>query len=150
MAIDDAIAIGLLSKSEVQLELKCEIDSYKPKVRKTSKKVPETNRIRKIINEKLIQLQSVSLINYANKFNTTNVPIASSYVEIFGSNKRMIVKKTSLTWLLRAGSVKLSSDRLLRVRSSDEPVPKKQKKIVKHLTNHLSSGVMKINLFKKK
>lgn len=151
MAIDDAITIGLLSKRDAKLELKCEIDSYKPKIRKNSKKMSdETYRIRKIVNEKMIQLQSVSLINYADKFSSTTVPVSSSYVEIFGSNKRLIVKKTSLTWLLRAGSFKLSSDRLLRVRSLDDPIPKKQKKKVKHLTNHLSGGVMRINLFKRK
>lgn len=43
----------------------------------------------------------------------------SSYVEVFRDNfkqKRIIVKKTSLCWLLRGDCVRLSSDRLERVK----------------------------------
>lgn len=61
---------------------------------------------------------SVALKNYADKFLNKPVPETAPYAEIKCSNgKRIVVKKTSLCWLLRKDPVKLSSDRLHRVKA---------------------------------
>lgn len=66
-------------------------------------------------------LKSGSYNNYAEKFRCVSVGDASSYVEMDNStinrNRRIIIKKTFLCWLLRTNSSKLSSDRLKRVKS---------------------------------
>lgn len=65
-----------------------------------------------------IDLKHIDLPNFASKFGRKKVPETSSYVEIHGAKKRKIVKKTSLCWLLSSNVVKLSSDRVYRVRDS--------------------------------
>lgn len=58
-------------------------------------------------------LKNICLKNFATKFVNEPVDDRSTYVEIPSSNaRRMIVKKTSLCWLLRDDQTKLSSDRL--------------------------------------
>lgn len=66
-------------------------------------------------------LGSTTLKNFAQIFGENEVDISSPYVEIQISDpyRRLIVKKTSLCWLLRKSSPKLSSDRLLRVRNNE-------------------------------
>lgn len=86
----------------------------------------------------LSNLITVSLKNYSYKFVDKEVEEISSFVEIHGSKNRMIVKKSSLIWLLRKDPCKLSSDRLERVKSTQynqkyKPMRKKSAKIVKRI-----------------
>lgn len=144
-AIDDAIEIGLLSEEERNIKLGCKCEAYKPKEKRKLSK----NKQIFVDKEKLVHLQSVSLINYAYKFENRSVICTSPYVEIFGSKNRLIVRKTSLTWLLRANSTKLSSDRLLRVKNSHIPVLKKQKKKLIQGPNHSLCGILRVGKQKK-
>lgn len=113
-AINDAIGFGLLKKPLSNIP--CEIVPYVPKTSGIEKKFASMAISEEI--EKKISLNDVLLKNFANKFATKEVSDKSSYVEIHGGNKRLVVKKTSLCWLLNRESVKLSSDRLERVKNS--------------------------------
>lgn len=117
LAIKDAVKIGLLSKSSKNLKLSCGIDPYTPKITlKNMKNGNAMENTHESIAQKLKQLQKNCLKNFADKFVNTTIESTSSFVEIFGAKKRIVVKKTSLVWLLRNDSVKLSSDRLERVK----------------------------------
>lgn len=113
-AIHDAVEIGLLLNENVDIKLACKVEAYKvKKIQDIPKRSTNTKHLRQVINQKLLQLRSVSLINYADRFQDKSVSSTSPYVEILGGRKRLIVRKTSLAWLLRASSYKLSSDRLM-------------------------------------
>lgn len=60
----------------------------------------------------------VLLKNFASKFNDVSVPEHSAYVELEHPKKKIIVKKSSLCWLLRRDTSRLSSDRLARVQQT--------------------------------
>lgn len=63
------------------------------------------------INDLELRLLSTSLKNYAGKFINKNVDEKSSYVEISGGKRRLILRKTSLCWLFGKEKQKCSSDR---------------------------------------
>lgn len=113
-AINDAIDFGLLKKPLSNIP--CGIVPYVPKISGIEKKFASMAISDEI--ERKICLNDVLLKNFANKFGTKEVSESSSYVEIHGNNKRLVVKKTSLCWFLNRESVKLSSDRLERVKNS--------------------------------
>lgn len=71
---------------------------------------------------------NILLKNFVDNFDDEEeIEMTSAYVEIpcNDATKRLIVKKTSLCWLLRSNYVKLSSDRLERVKSDSLPRNKK-------------------------
>lgn len=56
--------------------------------------------------------------NFAEKFpDDEPVSETSPYTEVFGGNRKIVLKKQSLVWLLRKNENKLSSDRLQRVKT---------------------------------
>lgn len=122
-AINDAIEIGMLEEGNENLNLECDVrplHSYKG-IR--SKKNQPKNRKFKSKSTTgypftLSSLLTISLKNYSYKFVDKDVDETSSFVEIYGCKNRMIVKKSSLIWLLRKDPCKLSSDRLERVKST--------------------------------
>lgn len=72
-------------------------------------------------------MKNIKLNDYTGKLKQDAQKENSSFVEIKCSAvKTMIVKKTSLVWLLRRESRKLSSDRLLRVRGNRTNQTRKQ------------------------
>lgn len=64
------------------------------------------------------KLATTSLKNFAHRFEDTVVEETSPYAEVVGGKKRIVVKKTSVCWLFRKSSYKLSSDRRYRVMAS--------------------------------
>lgn len=63
-------------------------------------------------------IHSLSLKNYAQKIVADKITEHSPYVVVECSDgKHVVVKKTSLCWLLRKSPSKLSSDRIYRVRT---------------------------------
>lgn len=122
-AINDAIRLGLLEEKGRNIHLKCEVlplDKNKFLKNKMSKiknvkKQSSPNDITKL-SLTLRQLMTVALKNYSRKFIDKKVESTSSYTEIYGGVNRIIVKKSSLVWLLRSDTYKLSSDRLERVK----------------------------------
>lgn len=111
----------------------CQVPPYIPRVPKqTSIETEIGSEYLYEIHKLPTVLKSGSYTNYAEKFRDISVPETSSFVEMdatqLNKNKRSIVKKTFLCWLLREHSPKLSSDRLIRVKAKI----KKQSKIKMH------------------
>lgn len=111
-ALNYAIQMKLISKKNSTIELDCKLQAS------ILKKVPlvEENQIEKgpDINFKKINLQ-----NFAAKFIGIDIPEKSQYVRIDHENSNdLVLKKTSLCWLLRPDYKKLSSDRVVRVKTS--------------------------------
>lgn len=122
-AIAFAIEIRLLDHRDTSIPLKCEVLPYMPSVDAT--KEYEFKRARQSETASILcQLRSVCLKNYADIFQSRVVSKTSPYVEISHASKRIVVKKTSLCWLLRTSEGKLSSDRLKRVQTSTRGNPK--------------------------
>lgn len=120
--IQSAIKIGLISESKARnYSFDCKIESRAPKL-ETSKQdfVVDTNN-QKLKSDCSLNLSTIMLKNFSEKFVNKEINETSPYVEIFRDKKRIIVKKSSLCWLLRKEAQKLSCDRLLRVRSIYNP-----------------------------
>lgn len=108
-AITDARSLGLICHLNEKLD--CKINPMKMSHERKRLSIPARNFI-------LPSLKSVQLKNFASKFVKQAVDERSPYVEVTRSLKgRVILKKTSLCWLLREESTKLSSDRLQRVKA---------------------------------
>lgn len=116
-AIQFALKIGLLKRNQISLfSFGCKIPPLSLKSN-TWKKMDESATENFISRENLICPETLALKNFADKFIDKIVPVESPYVEIPFSRNRKVIKKSSMVWLLRAESVKLSNDRLLRVRT---------------------------------
>lgn len=123
-AANDAIKFGLLNNNYTDDCFTCELPSIELK----TKNVKDCA----VNQQQMIQLNKVCLKNYAYKFIDKRVDENSPYVDLFPSNSlKYVVKKTSLCWLLRPDTSKLSSDRLLRVRGVQEPKGEIKQKIIK-------------------
>lgn len=118
LAISDAIRIGLIMQKKNQGS--CRIQPYFNQ-RNQSKPSPSlTNKNEKteaIWSRTLTYLRTITLKNYAENFGARSVEPDSPYVDIPQCKGRIVVKKTSFCWLLRSDHVKLSSDRLERVKA---------------------------------
>lgn len=91
----------------------------------------------------------VYLRNYSDKFENIEIEESSSYVEIYRTfERRRVVKKTSICWLLRKDTLKLSSDRLVRVQGPKEAKTRKKPKHKKKIKIKASCKV-KPTLYKK-
>lgn len=111
MAIIDIITIGLLREKNSDISLKCELLPHAPQA--DSSRETEYNEANQTeLVSILSQLRTVSLKNYADVFDDKTLADTSSYTEIFGGSKRMIIKKTSLCWFLRINEDKLSLKRV--------------------------------------
>lgn len=151
-AIKDCITIGLLTKEEEKhVELPCQIKPYDTQKVKHIKQTTSVSNTAYIVNyaHMISQLKHVSLKNYSQKFLDQKVPETSSYVEIFGARKRIVIKKSSLVWLLRSDSIKLSSDRLRRVMVQTDKCTKKKSGIVKKIKTLKTNSKFKIKQKKK-
>lgn len=122
-AIEFAMDIGMLSDDEVDLDINLDLPcALKPT---NFKQIGDTCELTEHTNQELMQtiarmkvdVSHMTLKNYANLFTNKEISETSSFVEICNdTKKRLVVKKTSLCWLLRGDSGKLSSDRIFRVR----------------------------------
>lgn len=82
------------------------------------KSVPSVDSKSNAFQFKPVDLKNIQLKNFDGKYRTSDMSEAGPYVKIVCTDdKEILVKKTSLCWLLGTDSVKLSNDRLLRVRS---------------------------------
>lgn len=148
-AIRDAIEIGLLEKDSVErISFDCQVAPVSIK----AKKITVVSEGNVSISSTLLRREAIVLKNYAEKFTEKEVPETSSYVEVFRCNeRRIIIKKMSFCWLLRKDCLKLSSDRLLRVRSDTQPVSRvKVSRQKTKRTNLLPRMNFKINVKKNK
>lgn len=139
-AIKDSIEFGLISEEEEErISLECHVAKYVS--RKNSNIHDEEDEISTEIQKEeeefetfmqiMDQLKNVHLKNYADQFDDDEpIDELSPYTEVFDAEKRIILKKQSLVWLLRKNGTKLSSDRLQRVKCkrTDKQRAKKHKK----------------------
>lgn len=125
-ALNTATKFGLTKNRHANFT--CKINPYTSKVNSKMRSRIKSHDIKtksKIF--KVPDLRNIKLNDYTGKLKQDVNNESSSYVEIetYGG-KSIIVKKTSLCWLLRKESRKLSSDRLLRVRGNGKKKPCKQ------------------------
>lgn len=78
-------------------------------------------------------LVSSTLKNFAAKFDGTDLPETSSYVEIYNFDRRHVFKKTSVCWLFGKANRKCSSDRRYRVMTTQDQKPVKKQQKIKRL-----------------
>lgn len=120
-AINDAIALRLINAKEVKtFDFVCKlIPSYKMKMKPKTKHIsPDAKRVQRPCN---VHLDKVQLKNFVDQFRGKKVDENSPFVEIYrcsSKGRRTIVKKTSFVWLLRKEPIRLSSDRLERVKAN--------------------------------
>lgn len=125
-AVQYATKIGLMKKKDKNSIIACKVLPY---VQQPSRKTLDNSRNNCFkdngcLYEKLqisLLLKSGSYNNHAEKFRGVSVGETRSHVEMNNSavntNRKIIIKKTFLCWLLSTNSSKLSSDRLKRVKS---------------------------------
>lgn len=121
-ALIDATTIGLVSKQKViSFDFTCKLTSTKK--RNINKNTAQTSidiNIARNFTQRVLNMGSIALKNYAYKFGDEDLEETASFVEVYRNdemNIRIIVKKTSFCWLLRGDHVRLSSDRLERVKA---------------------------------
>lgn len=120
-AINFALQIGLIKSRENPL-LKCRIPTLKPK----ENSMDAISHNTKQILSPCIQLKSILLKDFSEKFTNKPITDTSPYVKVdLIGKKHRIVKKTSLVWLLRKDNAKLSNDRTRRVQGINKFAAKK-------------------------
>lgn len=114
-AIQDSIEVSLIERDMIDsITYACQVTPISLK----SKKVMEDVEKHVSVSLPLLRREAIVLKNYAEKFVAEEIPETSPYVEVYRENeRRIIIKKMSFCWLLRKDCQKLSSDRLIRVRS---------------------------------
>lgn len=128
-AMADAIVLGLVQKSRsMSFDFACNINAY---VNKRSKEcMPDTIKRNRFSVAHEIRLDKVILKNFADRFEEEEVENYSPYLEIYRdreTGKRIIVKKTSFIWLIRNDPIRLSIDRLERVKGRSKKVKIRKK-----------------------
>lgn len=139
-AIDDAITLGLMNENErSKIDLDSHIEPYSRKTTRSRQKESFEDEMGHYSSDQSSeaifgQLEHTSLKNFAYKFGEEPIDEKSQYTDIFGGDKRIVIKKMSLCWFLRKGGPKLSSDRLLRVQNKTSKMKCKKRKCapVKH------------------
>lgn len=124
-AIEFALDIGMISDEfdyDDDLDLPCEIKSIDFKINNGDGR-DSTETVNQNLLETIARMRALASVttlkNYAKNFTEKEISESSSFVEIYNDGKkRIVVKKSSLIWLLRGDSGKLSSDRILRVRGA--------------------------------
>lgn len=114
-----ASKLGLLCEEEEEVNTKCKLAPLKiktnvPNINKNID-VPQSNFTQRHVYT-LAQLRATALKNFAANV-AEEIPVSSPFVEIYNDGeRRIVVKKSSLCWLLREDPGKLSSDRIERVK----------------------------------
>lgn len=136
-AIATAIKLKLISNAKAAGKYECKIKPFKPKLEQFKTRSLKNNN-ENICSFKLSDLRNIQLKNYYEKIKETNITEESPYIQIKCEKERkIIVKKTSLCWLLATERQKLSSDRIYRVRSSTiGKINKKRKLKQKRYARH--------------
>lgn len=109
--------LGLITaKRPQQTIFNCKINTIITQAIRKKKTLPPKNDMESF---ELPNLKNIQLKDFSTKFALNDIDMRSPYVELHSATgKRIVVKKSSLCWLLRDESQKLSSDRLQRVKYS--------------------------------
>lgn len=126
LATATATKLGLIKTNNKHQTYACKIKPYVPKVVKKPKSAND------VINMDSMQLEpndfkNIKLKNYEGQIKPSDVNETGPYVVVTydDDDKKIVLKKTSLCWLLSTESKKLSSDRLYRVMSSRKELKSK-------------------------
>lgn len=123
IACQTATKLGLITSKKQQL-MSCKIKPYTPKCANITQRMKVLS-INKKQEPKMPDPRNIQLKDYSEKL--INIDERSPYALLDSTKgKKVVVRKTSLCWLLRNESRKLSSDRLIRVRS-EKKYPNKMK-----------------------
>lgn len=115
-AIATANKFGLINKRCKNKTYVCKLNTLKTKVERAEYTEETTIQEENIA---LLDLNNIQLKDYRDKFVNTDIDVTGPYVRIMNEyGDEIVVKKTSLCWLLQKDTLKLSSDRLLRVRDA--------------------------------
>lgn len=115
-AVEIAQSLGVVNKKNTDC-LSCKISPYITK-KCPKKTINQNNSIIFARQLTMGMLRNIRLKHYSNKLSHNEKSI---YVEMkFNDGKQIVVKKSSLCWLLRQECQKLSTDRLLRVQTPIE------------------------------
>lgn len=155
LAISTALKMDLIPENKPKQNYVCKVGPLAPKTAAEQK--PErvqskahnqsTNTLNDSIELMASDLKNIQLKNYASKVNPDDISETGPYVEVeCNGNRRVIVKKTSLCWLLGTEHSKLSNDRWRRVMHKTQP--KLRKKI--HKNPHLQCKKRKKRINKKR
>lgn len=130
-ALQDAVLLGLLTKRQTHnFDDSCKVISLQIPHKQNHPKKADAKSPNIWDYNNLKFLRTIQLKNYAKNFAGEKIEETSSYVELFSDeNIRIVVKKSSLCWLLRKDYTRISSDRLVRVQMSTS---KKHKKNIIH------------------
>lgn len=142
-----AISLGLLSKKKENLQIECAVRQYKQKKNQKSSDVFETEEedweTQEDILEVLSGLQLTTLPNFAHKFAGKEVAEDSPYVEISNGDRSLVVKKTSICWLMGKVTPRLSSDRLERVKSGEKKITTRKTQTKSKKSKHCFNAKLK-------
>lgn len=112
-ALNTARNLGLISGQKTQqTTYTCKVPPYDSKPK---------NNMQTNVNETIVipNLKNIKLKNFAGVLKQKQIDDETGpYAKIINGDKTIVVKKTSLCWLLRTEGQKLSSDRLQRVQCS--------------------------------
>lgn len=127
-AIITAEKFGLIDKKhKTQNNYVCKVKPYKPKQQHTKQIIGSP--IKYIRKFQMKDLKNIQLKDWTGKMKQNIIDKSSLYTEVTCRNgKTVLVKKSSLCWLLNPDQRKLSSDRLRRVRFSAERKQKLNRK----------------------
>lgn len=117
-ALTVATKLGLTTKRNSQrMKIECKINPYKPKFNCISKRMKRLT----ISNETTMKMpdpRNIQLKDYSGKLKNIDIEERSPYAVLYSANgRKIIVRKTSLCWLMANETRKLSSDRLIRVQN---------------------------------
>lgn len=124
-AIQDAIKLRLIEKNYDKECGTCQLPPIR--IKSHEEKTKEKTNVNTTLH-KFIAPKNICLTNFLNKFVGQTIDETSHVEAPMQNPNRMIVKKTSLCWLLRPEQSKLSSDRILRVRGGMKIKDKKNEK----------------------
>lgn len=125
-ALQDAVHLGLLGKVQAtKFDISCKLLPLNPRKNSSWQTIDE-----QVIEEEQVPehtawqcdslncLRGISLKNYAGDFDDEEIDESSIYVKVFSEPNRVVFKKSHLVWVLKKEYSRISSDRLIRVRSA--------------------------------
>lgn len=124
-AIEFCLSVGLLNENQIrELSFACAIPQLTLKSTSQKRHKGSTKHTKTRLCQPCVPPESLTLKDFSEKFPDVNISCKSPYVvvECINGSKR-IYKKSSLVWLFRKESIKLSSDRLFRVRAGIQVKP---------------------------
>lgn len=119
LAIATATKLGLIKTTKSKCEkYVCKINPSIMQSQSNDMKSYVYSKCNTVQFKSVSDLKNIQLKNFDGKYKTSDMSETGPYAKIVcADDKEILVKKTSLCWLLGTDYIKLSSDRLFRVRA---------------------------------